>query len=501
MTKKFTSLFLAIVFVLSLAACSKAPEPETEAVTTAAVTTAAPSTEAASAEAVETKAPETEAPVTEAAPETNEDIWKDMDGVIFGFTSGVGAWETTIEIAADGSFEGEFYDMNMGETGEGYENGTLYECIFTGKFAEPEIVDEHTLITKVAELDYEIDDEYIEEEMLCIPTSPYGLSKDDEVTIYLPGTKTEELSEEFMSWAYLGLPRDAAELTEIFLKVGADEFCFFPDHYAMGDAMDFYTGDGWDSDWVAAMKEAYVNQKMPDEEYIPYVYTEDIPASPYESVTLANLQGNWVNTYSEGGSTYTELLTVNGIYGKMVTLRDGEVYGVWNGDGICSIEDRSDEGKCPAFRINEEDGTNLCTIYIRWVNGSEFYDGGFLNSWYYVNEDEPDTWLYDTVTLENLDGVWYCEYYEEGKRVQTVLIIDGSEATLFETVDGVPAEKRNGKGTAKIEEGAGDWPVPKLIIDFTEGVCRGTTEKMHISSVDYGTFYDAEFRRWYEKVF
>ena len=485
--------------VLCLAACSSKPEPATEAVTTAAVTTAAP-TEAASAEA---KAPETEAPSTEAAPKTgiNEDIWKDLDGVIFGFTSGVGAWETTIEISADGSFEGEFYDLNMGETGEGYENGTVYECIFTGKFAEPEITDEHTLISKVTELDYEMKDEYIEEGMLCIPTSPYGLCKDDEVTIYLPGTKAEDLSEEFMSWAYLALPRDAKELTEVFLKVGADEFCFFPDHYAMGDAADFYTGEGWESDWAAAMREAYVNQKMPEEDYIPYVYTEDIPASPYESVTLANLQGSWVNVYNEDGSVYTELLTVNGSYGKMVTLKDGEVSGVWNGDGICSIEDRSEEGKCPAFRINEEDGTNLCTIYIRWVSSTEFYDGGFLNSWYYVNEDEPETWLYDTVTLENLEGVWYSEHYEEGKRIQTVLIVDGEEATLFETADGVPSESRNGKGTAVIEPGEGDWPVPKLLIDYSEGAGCGLTEEIFISEVDYSTFYDALFKRWFEKVY
>ncbi|MCQ2401593.1 MAG: hypothetical protein MJ059_06695 [Lachnospiraceae bacterium] len=515
--RKFISLLLAALMVMALSACGgPAPEPATaaatETVTPAAPETKAPETQApttASNEtkplatvAPETKAPETEAPTTKAV-KTVTDFWKEYEGMIFGFTSGAGAWETFIMINGDGSFDGEFYDANMGETGEGYDDGTVYECFFTGKFAAPEVVDELTLISKVEKLDYEIKEEYISDNTKYIPTWPYGISEGDDVTIYLPGSKVEDFSEEFMSWAWLALPSEATETVEILLKVGYDDFCFFPDHYAMGDSDEFYSGEVWESERAKAMRRAYENQEMPNEEMIPYVYGETAPASPYESVTLANLQGSWVNTYSENGSSYTEILTVNGEYGKMETYRDGVKAGVWNGTGTCSIEDRSADGKCPAFRITDESGQNLCTIYIRWVKGGEFYDGGFLNSWYYVNEDEPDDWLYDTVTIGNLQGVWYSEMEDGSKRVQTVLVMKDDQATLFETVDGEPATYWNGKGTARIDADHGDPynHVPELIIDFTEGVSKGGSAGIYISEVDDMCFYDAAMRRYFVKMF
>ena len=84
-----------------------------------------------------------------------QEIYADMDGIVFGFYSGVGAWETMLEVAPDGSFKGQFFDANMGETGEGYDNGTIYECTFTGKFSEAEKVDDTSYSAKVEELNYE----------------------------------------------------------------------------------------------------------------------------------------------------------------------------------------------------------------------------------------------------------------------------------------------------------------------------------------------------------
>ena len=50
--------------------------------------------------------------------EGSQEIYADMDGIIFGFLSGVGAWETTLEVEPDGSFEGQLYEADMGVTGE-----------------------------------------------------------------------------------------------------------------------------------------------------------------------------------------------------------------------------------------------------------------------------------------------------------------------------------------------------------------------------------------------
>lgn len=62
----------------------------------------------------------------------------------YTFTSGAGGWGTSLKIAADGSFEGSYHDSNMGETESGYSRGTVYYCNFSGKFPEPEPVNEVT---------------------------------------------------------------------------------------------------------------------------------------------------------------------------------------------------------------------------------------------------------------------------------------------------------------------------------------------------------------------
>ena len=83
MNRKLTALLLALVLVLSLAACgakkeekpAEQPEVETEAPETEPETKA-PETNAPETKAPETKAPETE-PETEPAPAIDEDGWYD----------------------------------------------------------------------------------------------------------------------------------------------------------------------------------------------------------------------------------------------------------------------------------------------------------------------------------------------------------------------------------------------------------------------------------------
>ena len=47
----------------------------------------------------------------------------DVSHLEFWFGSGVGAWCTTLQIQPDGSFEGQYHDSDMGDTGDGYPNG------------------------------------------------------------------------------------------------------------------------------------------------------------------------------------------------------------------------------------------------------------------------------------------------------------------------------------------------------------------------------------------
>lgn len=56
----------------------------------------------------------------------------------YGFSSGAGAWGTYFYLEKDGTFTGRFHDSEMGETGDGYPNGTVYISEFSGKFSAPQ---------------------------------------------------------------------------------------------------------------------------------------------------------------------------------------------------------------------------------------------------------------------------------------------------------------------------------------------------------------------------
>lgn len=120
----------------------------------------------------------------------------------FSFLSGAGGWATYLTIAEDGSFFGEFFDGELGITGEDYPNGTMYQCHFQGKFTQPVKVNEYTYSMQIAEISYEkeIGTEEIIDGMLYCYITPYGLDGANDILIYAPGTPLAELSEEYRSW-------------------------------------------------------------------------------------------------------------------------------------------------------------------------------------------------------------------------------------------------------------------------------------------------------------
>ena len=131
-------------------------------------------------------------------------VFEQLDGMEFWFSSGAGGWGTMLMIHPDGTFDGDYHDSDMGVTGDGYPNGTLYRCIFSGKFSEPEKVDEYTsrFTVESIDCDEEPGQEYIEDETMIIITEPYGISDGDTVELYLPGKSASELPEEFKNWMY-----------------------------------------------------------------------------------------------------------------------------------------------------------------------------------------------------------------------------------------------------------------------------------------------------------
>ena len=133
---------------------------------------------------------------------TNEISFADFHNLEFWFTSGHGGWATIMTINEDGSFSGEFFDGDLGVTGEGYPNGTMYQSNFTGQFTQPVKVNEYTYSMQISEMNYgeEFGKEEIIDGMLYCYTDAYGLEGSEEILIYLPGAPLAELPEEFRSW-------------------------------------------------------------------------------------------------------------------------------------------------------------------------------------------------------------------------------------------------------------------------------------------------------------
>ena len=90
--------------------------------------------------------------VSGAFAETEESIFETMAGLAWSFSSGVGAWSTDFRMQADGSFSGEFHDSEMGDIGEGYPEGTIYGCSFSGRMMMVERVAENIWKLRVEEL-------------------------------------------------------------------------------------------------------------------------------------------------------------------------------------------------------------------------------------------------------------------------------------------------------------------------------------------------------------
>ena len=123
----------------------------------------------------------------------------------FVFTSGAGGWATLLYVENDGTFYGQYYDSDLGDSGVGYPNGTMYISDFSGKFSTPIKYSDYIYEMTMDSIDikgipdtvnYENDTRYIISE-------PYGLEDANKLYIYLPGAPLEELPEEFLSWASL----------------------------------------------------------------------------------------------------------------------------------------------------------------------------------------------------------------------------------------------------------------------------------------------------------
>ena len=109
---KKLQIFVCVLLALSLAACGRSggsATTDTSADTEPEVTTEKTGNTSETTESGEPFSPDQ--PVVDAFS------YADLADMTFIFSSGVGGWQTSLYIQADGSFNGEYFGSWMGETG------------------------------------------------------------------------------------------------------------------------------------------------------------------------------------------------------------------------------------------------------------------------------------------------------------------------------------------------------------------------------------------------
>lgn len=150
----------------------------------------------------------------EAPPEEEPEEQEKAEEAIFPrsfcFASGAGAWSTELEVAADGSFSGLYHDTDAGDAEESYPNGTVYICTFRGQFSQPEQVDGNTYRVRLEGLEAEETEgeETFADGRRYVGSRPYGLDDADEILIYLPGSRRQDLPQAFVDWTWAFDPWD-----------------------------------------------------------------------------------------------------------------------------------------------------------------------------------------------------------------------------------------------------------------------------------------------------
>ena len=150
----------------------------------------------------------------------------------FTFSSGAGGWRTWLTLYADGTFEGQYSDSEMGDIGDGYPNGSYYIADFTGKFVNIQKVDEFSYSMELDEVTIgrEPGTEWIEDEIRYVAAEAYGLDGGKEFVFYTPETPVAGLSEMFLGWWPGRFMEPAAETLSCYgIYNKAEETGFFTD--------------------------------------------------------------------------------------------------------------------------------------------------------------------------------------------------------------------------------------------------------------------------------
>lgn len=117
------------------------------------------------------------------------------------YSSGIGSWYSSLALSGNGSFSGNYHDVDMGDQGDDYINGTCYTSDFSGSFRVDDI-DGTTITLVLTNLETALTPEttWIEDDVRYIAGFAYGLDGGTTFYLYTPYTLVEDLPEEVRAW-------------------------------------------------------------------------------------------------------------------------------------------------------------------------------------------------------------------------------------------------------------------------------------------------------------
>lgn len=149
----------------------------------------------------------------------------------FTFSSGAGAWATNLTLNANGTFQGDYHDSEMGLTDEGYPNGTVYICTFHGQFTDAQPIDEYSYRLTLSSLTADgRPEQEIRDGILYAAAGPHGLTCREpyssalarDFVLYTPDTPIAGLNEEFLSWWPGRFEADPPEILDCYALWNTD---------------------------------------------------------------------------------------------------------------------------------------------------------------------------------------------------------------------------------------------------------------------------------------
>lgn len=195
---------LIIVSCLALTACADDTTESTVKISETSIESETSTESTVSTETVES----TDVASTETSASETEDLgytFADMAKYSYEFSSGAGGWGTELTIEADGSFTGSYHDSEMGDTGEGYEYGTVICAEFEGHFSDLTKVSDYVYEMKIADISYKTEggtEEITDNIRYSYVDDAYGLTGTETFRVYIPGAAVSELNEDVYSWVH-----------------------------------------------------------------------------------------------------------------------------------------------------------------------------------------------------------------------------------------------------------------------------------------------------------